>query len=60
MNNRNSGFWVAVAQDDRRRARNRRDQRDRRVGRKPVPDHPVLDFLLGFLMLMVIVTVVVH
>ena len=59
MNN-NSGFWIAVAEDDRRRARSRRDQRDRRAGRKPAPHHSVLDFLLGVLAIMVIVALVVH
>ena len=60
MNHNNSGFWVVVAEDDRRRARNRRDQRDRRAGHKPAPHHPVLDFLLGVLVIMVIVALVVH
>ncbi len=55
----NSTFWIAVAEDDRRRAR-RSDGRVRRAGRRPAPEHPVLDVLVGVLTLLVLVAVAVR
>ena len=53
-------FWFVVAEDGRRRARIRCARRDRRVGRRPASDHPVLDVLLGAFILLVLVAVLVH
>lgn len=57
---KDSMFWIAVAEHDRRRARARRDRRDQRAGRRPAPDHPVLDVLRGAVAVMALVAVLVH
>lgn len=56
---KDSMFWIAVAQDNRRHTRAGRARCNRRAGRRPAPDHPVLDVLLGALVLLVLLAVAV-